>query len=153
LYFPFYNQCIEAGAPALLYVGMTGLGAGLPGGGGYPLDYFRPIPYIDDVAAQFPDLTIIASHPAWPWHNEMIAVLLHKPNVYNDLHGWSPKYFPSELKREINGRLQDRFLFGADYPMFNHDRLFSDWEAQSYRAEVMEKLFVKNAQRILNQVT
>ena len=147
--YPFYELCVEAKVPVLLYVGMLGLGARLPGGGGYELNYTHPIPYVDEVAAHFPDLTIIASHPAWPWQDEMIAVLLHKPNVYNDLHGWSPKYFSTELKREINGRLQDRFMFGADYPIFSFERLFQDWENESYKPEVLEKVFYKNAQRVL----
>ena len=78
----------------------------------------------------------------------MIAVLVHKANVYNELHGWSPKYFPAELKREINGRLQDRFMFGSDYPWFAYERLFQDWEAEGYKSEVLDKLYCKNAQRL-----
>ena len=148
LFYPFYEVCIEAGVPAFILVGYTALGAGLPGGGGHLLQYCHPV-YVDEVAAKFPELTIIASRPAWPWQDEMIAILLHKPNVYNDLHGWSPKYFVPELKREINGRLQDKFMFGADYPMFSYDRLFRDWQSEGYKPEILEKVFYKNAQKIL----
>jgi hypothetical protein len=104
---------------------------------------------VDDVAIQFPNLTIIAAHCAWPFHNEMTAVMIHKSNVHNELHGWSPKYFPAELKREINGRLQDRFMFGSDYPWFSYERLVRDWETEGYKSEVLEKVYVTNAQRIL----
>ena len=49
--------------------------------------------------AEQPDLTIIAGRPAWPWQDDMISILLHKPNVWNELHGWSPKYLTDALKR------------------------------------------------------
>ena len=104
--------------------------------------------YIDEVAAKFPDLTIIAGRPAWPWQVEMIAVMLHKPNVWNELHGWSPKYFTPELKWDISHRLQDKIMFGADYPLFLYERLFRDWEADKYSPEILEKVFYKNAQRL-----
>jgi predicted TIM-barrel fold metal-dependent hydrolase len=149
LYWPLYNVCAEAGVPVKLSVGMTAIGQGTPGGGGVHLSYENPIPYVDEVAIQFPRLTILAAHCAWPFQNEMIAVMIHKSNVHNELHGWSPKYFPPELKREISGRLQDRFMFGSDYPWFSHERLFRDWEAEGYKPEILEKVYCKNAERIL----
>jgi predicted TIM-barrel fold metal-dependent hydrolase len=62
----------------------------------------------------------------------MIAVLLHKPNVWCELHGWSPKYFTDELKREIPRRLAERVMFAADYPLFRYERLFADWHGLGY---------------------
>jgi predicted TIM-barrel fold metal-dependent hydrolase len=149
LYRPLFEVCAEAGVPVKLSVGMTAVGQGMPGGGGVHLSHENPIPYVDDVAIQFPNLTIIAAHCAWPFHNEMTAVMIHKSNVHNELHGWSPKYFPPELKREINGRLQDRFMFGSDYPWFSYERLLRDWETEGYKPEVLEKVYVTNARRIL----
>ncbi|MDO8670272.1 MAG: amidohydrolase family protein, partial [Dehalococcoidia bacterium] len=93
-FYPIYQKAMELKVPILFHGGTTGLGAGLPGGGGIRLCYTRPIPYIDDVACDFPDLTVIIAHPGWPWVEEQIAVLLHKANVYMDLSGWAPKYFP-----------------------------------------------------------
>lgn len=148
-YWPLYNVCAEAGATVKLSVGMTAIGQGTPGGGGIHLSHENPIPYVDDVAIQFPHLRILAAHCAWPFHNEMIAVMIHKSNVHNELHGWSPKYFPPELKREINGRLQDRFMFGSDFPWFSYERLFGDWETEGYKPEVLEKVYHRNAGRIL----
>lgn len=89
VFYPFYEMCIEARAPVLLCVGFTAQGANQPGGGGRCLDFGHPR-YVDEVAANFPELTVIAGRQAWPWVNDMIAVLLHKPNVWNELHGWSP---------------------------------------------------------------
>ena len=80
-YRPLYELCIDARAPVLIMVGTTGLGAGRPGGGGVRLDFSHPR-HLDDVAAAYPDLTIVASRPAWPWQTEMIAILLHKTSVW-----------------------------------------------------------------------
>lgn len=148
MYWPLYEVCAEAGVPVKLSVGMTAIGQGKPGGGGIHLSRENPIPYVDEVAVRFPNLTIIAAHCAWPFHNEMIAVMIHKANVHNELHGWSPKYFPPELKREIGGRLQDRFMFGSDHPWFSYERLFRDWETEGYKPEILEKVYCRNAQRI-----
>ena len=148
-FYPIYEKCLELKVPVSFHVGSTGLGAGLPGGGGHRLSYTRPIPHIDNIAADFPDLTIIMIHPAWPWHEEQIAVLLHKANVYADLSGYAPRYFPDAIKKEVNGRLQDRFMFGSDYPEISPKRWLDEFEAGGYKSEVIEKVLYKNAQRIL----
>ena len=145
--YPFYDLCQEAGVPARISVGHTAAGAGTPGGMGIHLRTENPI-YIDDVAADFPSLNVIATHCPWPYHNEMISIMLHKANVYNDLHGWLPRYFPPEIKREINGRLKNKFLFGSDFPFFTYQRLYEDWEAQDYKPEVLENVYYRNAQRV-----
>jgi uncharacterized protein len=151
-FYPFYELCDGMHAPVLINVGHSGTGAGLPGGGGLHLKHCSPL-NVDDVAADFPNLTIIAGHPAWPWQDEMIAVLLHKPNVFNELHGWLPRYFSAELKKEIGGRLQDKIMFGSGYPLFSFERLFSEWESLGLRDDVLEKVYLLNAQRILNIIT
>jgi len=147
--YPLYDLCQSLGKAVQFHTGTTGFGAGMPGGMGLKLKYCRPIPHLDDVAADFPRLTIIACHPSWPWQDEMIAVVHHKANVHMEMSGWSPKYFTDALKREIRGRLQDRVMFGSDYPVLGYERLFRDWEAEGYPAEVLEKVYLRNAQRIL----
>jgi predicted TIM-barrel fold metal-dependent hydrolase len=147
---PFYRLCIEADIPALIYVGTTGLGAGLPGGNGIELENCHPR-HVDRVAARYPELRILAGRPAWPWQSEMIAILLHKPNVWYELHGWSPKYFSSELCREIPRRLRDRVMFGSDYPLFSYERLLSDWKALGLDDDMLAKVLVQNARRFLHQ--
>ncbi len=145
---PFYRLCVEAKVPALIFVGTTGLGAGLPGGNGILLDSCHPR-HLDAVAARFAELTIIAARPAWPWQSEMIAILLHKPNVWYELHGWSPRYFTDELKREIPQRLSERVLFAADYPLFRYERLFADWRGLGYSGAVLDRVFRRNAETLL----
>ena len=150
LWNPFYELSIEAKRPALIFVGTTGLGAGLRGGKGIRIDDGHPR-HLDDVAARYPDLDILAGRPAWPWQDEMIAILLHKANVWFELHGWSPKHLTPALKRDIPRRLKDRIMFGADYPLFTYERLFADWKAEGYPDDVLEKMFTTNAERFLAQ--
>lgn len=91
--YPFYEAIAEEGGIALFHTGQTGVGSGMPGGNGMRLKYSNPM-YMDDVAVDFPELKIILAHPSFPWQEEALAVAQHKPNVYIDLSGWSPKYFP-----------------------------------------------------------
>jgi len=115
-FYPIWDLLQSLGAPVLIHCGTTAIGAGEPGGLGFKLDYARPIPNIDNVAADFPRLNIIAAHPGWPWTEELIAVALHKGNVSIDISGWGPKYVPAALKYDMQRRLQDKVLFGSDYP-------------------------------------
>jgi len=148
---PFYELCIEAKIPALIFVGTTGLGAGLPGGNGILLDDCHPR-HLDQVAAKYPQLQIVAARPGWPWQAETIAVLMHKRNIWYEVHGWSPKYFTPDLKHEIPRRLRERVMFGADYPLFTYERLVRDWRSEGYAEDVLEDVFVNNAERFLAQV-
>jgi len=148
---PFYDLCIEARIPVLVFVGTTGLGAGLPGGRGILLDDCHPR-HLDFVAAKFPDLRIVAARPGWPWQTETIAVLLHKRNIWYDLHGWSPKYFTADLKHEIPRRLRERVMFGADYPLFTYERLERDWRALGLPEDVLQDVMHDNAERFLAEM-
>jgi hypothetical protein len=150
-YYPLYKMCIEAKVPVLIIVGHTGLGAGMPGGMGIILDHCHPR-HLDIVAAKFPDLTIIAGRPAWPWQSEMISIMLHKPNVWCELHGWSPKYFTQDLKHDLARRLQDRMMFGADYPLLSYNRLINEWRQLDLSDAILEKVFYKNAELLLQKL-
>ena len=147
IYDPFYDVSVAANRPVLVFVGTTGAGAGLPGGGGMILDHCHPR-HIDALAARRADLTLIAARPAWPWQEEMIAVMIHKPNVWCELHGWSPKYWTDSLKRDVSRRLKNRVMFGADYPLFTYERLVADWSALGYSDEILDKLFHGNAEAL-----
>jgi uncharacterized protein len=142
---PFYKVSIDAKIPVLIHTGLTGIGQGFPGGDGIVLDHGHPR-HIDAVAAKFPDLQILAGRPAYPWQDEMIAILLHKANVSYELHGWSPKTFSPALKREIGGRLQDRIMFGCDYPVLKYEMMVERWLGLGYSEEVLKKVFYQNAE-------
>lgn len=150
-YEPFYELCIAQKVPALIFVGHVGLGAGLRGGLGIVLDNTHPR-HLDMVAARYPELTIVAARPAWPWQTEMISVMLHKANVWCELHGWSPKYFTEDLKHEIRRRLKHRIMFGADYPLLSYQRLIDDWERLELQPEVLDGVLRGNARRFFSEV-
>ncbi|MCT7378371.1 amidohydrolase family protein [Chelativorans salis] len=144
-----YEAIAEAGVPALFHTGQTGVGAGMRGGNGMRLKFSNPI-YIDDVAADFPDMQIVMAHPSFPWQEEALAVATHKPNVWIDLSGWSPKYFPPILVKYANSLLKDRVLFGSDWPAIMPDRWLADFEKLDIKPEVRPRILKENARRLLN---
>ena len=143
-----YEAIQEAGVPALFHTGQTGAGAGARGGMGVRLKFSNPI-YLDDVAVDFPDMQIILAHPSFPWQDEALAVATHKPNVYIDLSGWSPKYFPANLVQYSNTLLKDRVLFGSDYPAITPDRWLADFAQLPIKPEVRPKILKDNAVKLL----
>jgi predicted TIM-barrel fold metal-dependent hydrolase len=143
-----YEAIAEANGIALFHTGQTGVGAGMPGGMGMKLKYSNPI-YLDDVAADFPDMRIILAHPSFPWQEEALAVATHKPNVYIDLSGWSPKYFPAILIHYANTLLKHKMLFGSDWPAITPDRWLSDFQTIDIRDEVRPLILKENAARLL----
>ena len=148
-FYPLYEKCQALGVPLLVHSGFAAAGAGQPGGMGFKLKYARPIPGFDDIAADFPDLTIIMAHPSWPWIDEQVAVALHKPNVYIDLSGWAPRFIPPDLVREADTRLRDKVLFGSDFPYLPPDRWLDGFADLPIRDEVRPKILLENAKRVL----
>ena len=146
--YPLYEVIEAAGLPALFHTGQTGVGAGAPGGMGVRLKYSNPL-YLDDVAADFPDLTIVMAHPSFPWQDEALSVATHKPKCYIDLSGWSPKYFPANLVQYANSILKSRVLFGSDFPMITPDRWIADFETLNIKPEVRPMIMKDNAVRML----
>jgi predicted TIM-barrel fold metal-dependent hydrolase len=147
-FYPLYEVIAEAGLIALFHTGTTGIGAGMPGGGGVHLKYSNPMA-VDDVAADFPGMRIILAHPSFPWQEEALAIAVHKPNVYIDLSGWSPKYFPEILIQYTNTRLKDKMLFGSDFPLITPDRWLADFEKLPIKDEVRPLVLKQNAARLL----
>ena len=146
--YPVYEAIDEAGVPALFHTGQTGLGSALPGGHGIKLRYSDPM-LLDDVAADFPELTIVMAHPAVPWVDAQIAIASHKANCYIDLSGWSPKYFPPQLIKAIGRQLKTKALFGTDHPYITVDRWRRDFDTLGIDAEVLPMILKDNALRVL----
>jgi predicted TIM-barrel fold metal-dependent hydrolase len=145
--YPLYEVFAEARLPVLFHTGHSGIGTNMPGGGGIRLKYGHPMP-IDDVAVDFPDLPIIMAHPSFPWQDEAISICLHKPTVYIDLSGWSPKYFSPTLVQYANTLLKTKVLFGSDYPLITPDRWLADFERIAIRDEVRPLILRENAIRL-----
>ncbi|HEX6156701.1 MAG TPA: amidohydrolase family protein [Burkholderiales bacterium] len=148
LAYPLYEAIAEAKLPALFHTGQTGVGAGTRGGGGLRLKYSNPV-HLDDVAADFPDMPIILAHPSFPWQEEALSVATHKPQVYIDLSGWSPKYFPPILVQYANTLLKDKILFGSDYPVLHPEKWVEEFDKLPIKPEVRPKIMKENAARLL----
>lgn len=149
-FYPLWDYCQSAGLPVLVHTGTTGIGAGSPGGAGLKLSYGRPVPNLDDVAADFPNLTLIAAHFGWPWHLELLAIARHKGNVFVDLSGWAPKYIPAEVVQYCNSVIPDKFLFGSDFPLLTPDRWLEQFDALKLKDSVRERVLYENLCRVLD---
>ena len=104
---------------------------------------------LDDVAADFPGMPLILAHPSFPWQEEALSVATHKPQVYIDLSGWSPKYFPPILIQYANTLLKDRILFGSDYPVIAPERWLAEFDKLPIKPEVRPLILKRNAARLL----
>jgi predicted TIM-barrel fold metal-dependent hydrolase len=145
--YPLYEVFAEAKLPVLFHTGHSGIGTGMRGGGGIRLKYGNPMP-IDDVAVDFPDMPIIMAHPSFPWQDEAISICMHKPQVYIDLSGWSPKYFSPTLVQYANTVLKHKVLFGSDYPWITPDKWMADFAAIGIRDEVRPLIMKENAAKL-----
>lgn len=147
-WYPLYEVLQDAGVVALFHTGQTGIGAGLPGGRGIKLRYSDPM-LVDDVAADFPHLDIILAHPSVPWVDSSISIATHKANVFVDLSGWRPKYFPPQLVRQVGTLLRHKALFGSDFPVITPDRWMADFDELDLKPEVRPLVLKENAARLL----
>jgi predicted TIM-barrel fold metal-dependent hydrolase len=144
-FWPVFAACEEHGLLALFHTGTSGIGARQPGGQGIRIDYAHPLK-LDAVAAEHPGLTVVAAHFGWPWHMDLIAIALHKTNVYIDISGWSPRRIPAEVVRELKGRLSDQFVWGSDFPFISPERCLAELDELGLASET---LLHDNAARIL----
>jgi predicted TIM-barrel fold metal-dependent hydrolase len=148
LAYPLYEVIAEAELPVIFHTGHSGIGTGMPAGEGIRLKYGNPM-CIDDVAVDFPGMPIVMAHPAFPWQDEQISVCLHKPQVYIDLSGWSPKYFSPTLIQYANSLLKHKVLFGSDYPLLTPDRWLGDFAKIPIKDEVRPLILKENAVKLL----
>ena len=147
-WYPLYDAMQSAGVVALFHTGQTGIGAGTPGGSGLRIGLSRPV-LLEPVAADFPALQVVMAHPSVPWQDEALALAVHKSNMWIDLSGWSPKYFPAELVRYANTMLKDRVLFGTDFPLLTPERWLRDIDTTDLKDEVKPGILRDNAVRLL----
>lgn len=145
---PIYEVIAEHKLPAIFHSGHSGIGSGMRCGGGLRLRNSNPM-LLEDVAIAFPDIQIVVAHPSWPWQDEALSLALHKPNVWIDLSGWSPKYFPPQLVQYANTLLAERMLFGSDYPLITPDRWLADFDEAGFKDRVKPGILKGNAMRLL----
>ncbi len=139
-YYPLYAECIELGIPFCLQVGHAGpLRPSEPG---------RPIPYLDEVACDFPELVIVGGHIGYPWTQDMIAMATKYKNVYIDTSAYKPKRFPPELVTYMRGHGRKKVLFGSNHPMIFPGACLSGVDDLGLDDEARELFLHDNAQRV-----
>jgi hypothetical protein len=139
-YYPLYSECIALGVPFCLQVGHTGpLRASAHG---------RPIPHLDNVALDFPELTIVGGHIGYPWTDEMISLATKYDNVYIDTSAYKPKRYPPALVEFMRGRGRKKVLFGSNFPMIQPAACVAELDALGLDAEARRLFLHDNAARV-----
>ena len=139
-YYPLLAACVDLGIPFCTQVGHTGPLR--------PSETGRPIPYIDQVAIDFPELEIVCGHIGYPWTNEMIAVADKHPNVYIDTSAYAAHRYPAELVDYLSGRGRDKVLFGTNYPMLTASQALARLDDLELDADVRDAFLGGNARRV-----
>lgn len=147
-YLDIFARAVAHGLVCLFHTGYTALGSGMPGGAGVETEYANPM-RLDSLAARIPELSIIAAHPSWPWQEEAIATARHKPSVWLELSGWSPRRFPPALVEAVTGELLHRSLFGSDFPFITPQKWIGDWEQLDIAPEATRRILHDNAAELL----
>lgn len=139
-YYPLYAECVELGIPFCLQVGHTGpLCPSEPG---------RPIPYLDHVALEFPELTIVGGHIGYPWTAEMIALATKYPNVYIDTSAYTVRRYPADLVDYLRGHGRRKVLFGSNHPAWPAMECLKGLDALGLDAETGALFLHGNAARV-----
>ena len=142
LYYPLYAECVELDVPFCLQVGHAGpLRPSEPG---------RPIPYLDQVACDFPDLKIVAGHIGFPWTSEMISLARKYENVYIDTSAYRPSRYPEELVSYLRKGGRKKVLFGSNYPMLPPALCLAEVPQLGLDQEATELFLGGNARRVFS---
>jgi uncharacterized protein len=139
-FYPLYAACVDLGIPFCTQVGHTGPLR--------PSETGRPIPYIDQVALDFPELAIVCGHIGYPWTTEMVAVADKHENVYIDTSAYAAHRYPAELVEYLKGRGRQKVLFGSNYPMMTAARALARVDELGLDDEIAADFFAGNARRV-----
>lgn len=142
LYYPLYAACVELGVPFCTQVGHTGPLK--------PSETGRPVPYIDRVALDFPDLVIVGGHIGHPWTDEMIGVAWKHANVYIDTSAYLPRYYPPQLVHFMNTYGRDKVMFGTNWPQLAYDRAVPQARELPLSPEALGAFLADNAARVFH---
>jgi uncharacterized protein len=142
-YYPYYAKCCELDISIMMQVGnclVYNKDRRLPSVG-------QPIT-LDQVAIDFPELTIIGIHVGWPWHNEMIAMAWKHPNIFIGVDAYAPKHWPAEIVHFANSFGQDKVIFGSDWPVIDPERAMGEIDMHNFKPEALRKILRDNTVRI-----
>jgi hypothetical protein len=139
-YYPLYAACVELGVPFCTQVGHTGPLR--------PSETGRPIPYIDQVAIDFPELVIVGGHIGYPWTEEMVAVARKHEHVYIDTSAYTSRRIPPELVRYMSTARAHKVLFGTNHPMISHERALDGLDELGLGDEARARYLAGNAREV-----
>jgi predicted TIM-barrel fold metal-dependent hydrolase len=139
-YYPIYSECVELDVPFCLQVGHTGpLCSSEPG---------RPIPYLEHVALEFPELRIVAGHIGYPWTAEIISLATKFPNVYIDTSAYKTSRYPADFAEYLRGRGRRKVMFGSNYPMLTPEQCLAALDRLGLDDEARALFLHGNAERV-----
>ena len=141
-FYPIYHECCELGVPFCTQVGHTGPLK--------PSEYGRPIPYLDQVACDFPDLVIVGGHIGYPWTDEMIAVATKHQHVYIDTSAYTVRRYPRALVDYLRGHGRRKVLFGTNWPMIAPAKALEGFDELQLPEDVAAAFLAGNAQRVFS---
>lgn len=139
-WYPVFVACAELGVPVCTQVGHTGPLM--------PSDVGRPIPYIDQLAIDLPELTIVGGHIGYPWTEEMVAVARKHERVLIDTSAYTARRYPPELVRYLQRDGAKKVLFGSNWPMLPPARCLEDLDALELTPDARAAFLGGNAQRV-----
>jgi predicted TIM-barrel fold metal-dependent hydrolase len=139
-YYPLYAECVELDVTCCVQVGHAGPA--------YPSEPGRPIPYLDHVAHDFPELRIVAGRIGFPWTSEMISLLMKYPNVYVDTSAYKTSRYPAELVEFMRGTGRSKVLFGSNYPMLTPEECLQDLDELGLDEQAEELFLAGNARSV-----
>ena len=140
LYYPLYVKCIELGIPFCTQVGHTGPLM--------PSETGRPVPYLDEVALDFPELVIVGGHIGHPWTDEMIGLAWKHDNIHIDTSAYLPAYYPPQLLHFMRTYGQDKVLFGSNFPQLSLKKCLEQVRALELPPAIADKFLQGNARRV-----
>lgn len=140
LYYPLYVKCIELDIPFCTQVGHTGPLM--------PSETGRPVPYLDEVALDFPELRIVAGHIGHPWTDEMIGLAWKHDNVFIDTSAYLPRYYPAQLLQFLQSYGSEKVLFGSNFPQLSLTRCMKQVQELGLSPEVEAQFLYENARRV-----
>ncbi len=144
-YYPLYAECVELGIPFCTQVGHTGpLCPSEPG---------RPIPYLDNVLLEFPDLVVVGGHVGAPWVEEVISLATKYSNFYVDTSAYAVHRLPAALVEFMRGRGRERVLFGTNWPMLSGERSLERLGDLELGPDVTSLFLGGNARRVFGLAT
>ena len=139
-YYPLYVKCIELGIPFCTQVGHTGPLM--------PSETGRPVPYLDEVALDFPELVIVGGHIGHPWTDEMIGLAWKHDNIHIDTSAYLPAYYPPQLLHFMRTYGQDKVLFGSNFPQLSLKKCLEQVRALELPPAIADKFLQGNARRV-----